>query len=171
MAVELVREEGDLAGAAGLLEAAGCSCPTGNLGEGVWDERGVEYTMPRWVVANPVDMKEEEEDVSEEKEVGEDNDEAAVGMGVDSEEKGKARMGVDTFKIRVRLSDRGTDVLAEMVQGQSVKALIRRVQEEMEASTVRGACTSSLSMTLLLTEDEYRPLETRKSKLHIWARS
>ena len=171
MAVELVREEGDLAGAAGVLEAAGCSCPTGNLGEGVWDERGVGYGLPRWVVANPVDIKDEEEEVSEEKQAGEDNDEAAVEMGVDSEEKGKARMGVDTYKVKVRLSDRGTDILAEMVQGQSVKALIRRVQEELEVSSSRGACTSSLPMTALRTDDAYRPLETRESRLHIWARS
>lgn len=51
LAVEMVRNETDLCGAKTVLEASGCTCPTGRLGEGIWDERGVLYKLPRYVSA------------------------------------------------------------------------------------------------------------------------
>ena len=53
---ELVRG-GDLATAQGVLDAAGCTCPTGELARGgVYDERGRLYEVPDWVVGDPGDL-------------------------------------------------------------------------------------------------------------------
>ena len=133
LAVQLARDEGDAAGAAEVLKAAGCTCPTGRMGEGVWDERGVLYMLPRWVSSDPVNVGEgvvggtgvgtaamgvdgadEDEDVDEE----EDEDGTHDVMA----EKGTS------MTVRARLSDRATDVVVVVDPGVSVRGLARAVQ-------------------------------------------
>ena len=52
----------DLTTAQGLLDAAGCTCPTGEVARGVYDERGRLYELPDWVVGDPGDLVEDEGD-------------------------------------------------------------------------------------------------------------
>lgn len=59
--IELVRD-GDLNTAQGVLDAAGCTCPTGEIARGVYDERGRLYEVPDWVVGDPGDLMENEGD-------------------------------------------------------------------------------------------------------------
>lgn len=44
-----------------MLDAAGCTCPTGFLWRGVYDTTGVQYKVPEWVVVEPDGLAEEEE--------------------------------------------------------------------------------------------------------------
>ena len=135
--MELVRA-GEVAEAQGVLDAAGCTCPTGEVWRGVFDERGEWYKVPEWVVVEPGGLVD-----------GESEGECESGSGSESEseeevkgrrkEKGKARAiegadggGVDkgpVVKIRARLSDRGTDVVVKIGKEERVGVLVRRVRE------------------------------------------
>lgn len=54
-------QEGDLATAQILLDAQGCTCPTGQLWNRVYDDRGAEYKVPEWLVIEPAGIVQEEE--------------------------------------------------------------------------------------------------------------
>lgn len=123
--------------AQGLLDAASVTCPTGRLRDGVYDETGVAYKLPRHIVSDPVNMAVDlEERHSEELEHKEglsivDGADETDEDGLDRrDEKGKGRMG-NPLKIRARLSDRGTDVHLEIGDEQTVKTITRRIQDEV----------------------------------------
>lgn len=131
MVVEMV-QQGDVKGAQGVLDAAGGTCPTGQLWKGVYDELGNEYKVPEWVVVEPVGMVEDSTDDDEE---GEVESEDMTG----AEEKGKGKMG-DMVKIKARLSDRGTDVVVKASLEESVRTVITRVVQAAEVSFFSGSC-------------------------------
>ena len=69
------REPNDLATAQGLLDAAGCTSPSGDLARGVFDERGRLYEVPVWVFGDPGDLVEDEGEKEKEVDRGDrDND-------------------------------------------------------------------------------------------------
>lgn len=129
---------GELKEAQGVLDAAGLTCPTGRVvgdrrsrkaGRGVYDEKGLLYEIPGWVVRDPEDLVDEEKrslDMGDNTEVDE---EEAVRK---RDEKGKGRevdVG-ESVSVRARLSDRGTDVLVAVGKEQKVAVLIKRIQEK-----------------------------------------
>ena len=145
------QRKADLQGAQAVLDAAGVTCPTGRLGDGVWDEHGQLYKLPRWVLSDPVnvveggDHEDEDEDVDAlAAEEGEDDDEEGKEEYLsDTEEKEKVEKGKgrvlkadaeDSLKIKARLSDRGTDVIVLVNKSANVKTLIKSVKEEAEVS-------------------------------------
>ncbi|KAF2842126.1 hypothetical protein M501DRAFT_998376 [Patellaria atrata CBS 101060] len=131
LVAELVRAR-DLEEAQGILDAAGCTCPTGDIWKGVFDERGQFYQVPEWIVRDPDGMLEE---VAEDKDLhGDATDEDEDGdkeLLEHKEEKGKGR-AVDVgeiMKVRARLSDRGTDVIVKIGKEEKLSVLIKRVKE------------------------------------------
>jgi hypothetical protein len=130
---ELLRS-GDLSAAQTILDASGATCPTGKFcverrrgGQkkgGVYDDKGLLYEIPGWVVSDPEDLVAEPEiegkDINEESE-----DEIDAEKGVVCEEK----IG-ELVSVRARLSDRGTDVVVEMGTNQKVSVLVKKVQEK-----------------------------------------
>lgn len=130
---ELLRS-GDLKAAQTILDATGATCPTGRFcverrrgGQkkgGVYDDKGLLYEIPGWVVADPEDLVAEPQ--IEGKEINEESeDEIDAEKGVVCEEK----IG-DLVSVRARLSDRGTDVVVEMGTNQKVSLLVKKVQEK-----------------------------------------
>ncbi|KAF4540370.1 Ubiquitin domain-containing protein [Lasiodiplodia theobromae] len=120
LATDLVKG-GDVASAQGVLDAAGATCPTGEIWRGVFDEWGTEYRVPEWAVVEPVGVVE----VGEEEEEGDGTEDGEQSL---AEEKGKGRMG-EVVKVRARLSDRGTDVVVEVGMEERVSAVIARIAE------------------------------------------
>ncbi|OCK92961.1 uncharacterized protein K441DRAFT_151689 [Cenococcum geophilum 1.58] len=137
LVVELVRA-GEVAEAQGVLDAAGCTCPTGEVWRGVFDERGEWYKVPEWVVVEPGGLVEEgeseegseggSESGSEEEEVKGRREGKGKGRAVEGADGGGADKG-PVVKIRARLSDRGTDVVVKVGKGERVGVLVRRVRE------------------------------------------
>ncbi|KAF2094620.1 hypothetical protein NA57DRAFT_46191, partial [Rhizodiscina lignyota] len=154
-AVKLICEslrQQDLEAAQAVLDAAGLTCPTGEVRRagdkqkdgGVYDELGERYQVPLWVMADPEGVVEDGHNAGEtpreggaggqeaEREEGysdEDDDDIML-----SKEKGKGRE-VDVgriVKVRARLSDRGTDVVVRMGLEENVVMLRRRVKESAE---------------------------------------
>ena len=113
----------------------------GRIGEGIWDEQGRLYKLPRWVISNPVNVLEgasaeddedevaDEDDIDEEEEGKEGADAYYAELGA---EKGKERVpsGANAFTLTARLSDRGDDVRVVIDRDESVKAVLKRVQAE-----------------------------------------
>lgn len=151
--MSLLRDDGDAAGARGLLDAAGCLCPTGRLEDGVWDERGGLYALPRWVVAEPVGLREDSEEGGEGDDETGEKMRAGVGVGVgaaggpaehlgtgaeaDLGGEGDGMEGTDPvtqLRVRARLSDRATDVVVCLSPAAPVRALVRAVQAEAGVS-------------------------------------
>ena len=147
LATDMCRNEGDLKGAQAVLDAAGLTVPTGRLSDGVWDERGVLYKLPRWVVSDPLnvvdapdddgegepDPDDADPDDDEVKDDGSDDDED----GTKGDEKGKGKVPPlkSLMRIRARLSDRGTDVVVAVEQGSTVRMIGRKVMEEAKVSS------------------------------------
>lgn len=129
---ELIRS-GDLKAAQTILDATGATCPTGKIcverrrgGQrkgGIYDDKGLLYEIPGWVVSDPEDLVAEP---IEGKEINEESeDEIDAEKGAVMEEK----IG-EMVSVRARLSDRGTDVVVEMGTNQKVLVLVKKVQEK-----------------------------------------
>lgn len=126
--------------AQGLLDAAGITCPTGRLRDGLYDETGVSYKLPKHIISDPVniapDQEERHSDELEHKEglsVVDGADETDEDGLERRDEKGKGRVG-NPLKIRARLSDRGTDVHLEIGDEQTVRTITRLIQEQAAVS-------------------------------------
>jgi hypothetical protein len=52
----------EVAEAQTMLDAAGCTCPSGALWKGVYDPTGVLYKVPEWLVVEPEGLADEDED-------------------------------------------------------------------------------------------------------------
>lgn len=152
-ALRLVSEmlrQGDLAGAQGVLDAVNASCPNGRvaggrgrdrLKGGIYDERGQLYDIPGWVLADPEDMTEDEEKDPDAADDGDESADDIVARERRRDEKGKGRaedIG-EEVRVRARLSDRGTDVVATVGTKQKVAVLVRRIQEQAGNKRIRLA--------------------------------
>ena len=148
---ELLRK-GDVVEAQGILDAVGVTCPTGRVTcardrdrvkGGVYDERGMLYELPAYLLADPRDLVEDaEKDLS----LGGDgtmDETASLGASPSTpsrrDEKGKGRMEDigDIVRISCRLSDRGTDIVVEVGTKQQVVVMIRKLQERIGNKRIR----------------------------------
>ncbi|KAB5535170.1 hypothetical protein GE09DRAFT_1250242 [Coniochaeta sp. 2T2.1] len=133
-----------LATAQTILTAAEITLPTGDLANGAYDSFGNYYSLPEWIVADPIDVCLAEEGEGDGEEVygdakgeltaGEETaeeeleDEEAVRR---REEKGKAVVDMrDQVPLRARLSEGDSDVTLSVGRGESVRSVSRRIAEE-----------------------------------------
>jgi hypothetical protein len=127
-------DDGSVATAQTVLEAAGITIPTGNLRDGVYDAFGAYYKLDDWVVSYPTNMVQvdgEDKDVGDESEGAVDEEEAIRRR----EEKGKAVISeADMIRVKARLSDSGDDVVVKVGKDDSVRQLTKRVFEESGVS-------------------------------------
>ena len=138
--VELLAD-GDVPLAQNVVDAAEIVVPTGDLKNGAYDSLGNLYQMPEHVVCDPVNViidepeKQGKEGSSAD---GSEDEEEAVRR---REEKGKGIVVEgDMLKVKARLSDRGgPDIVVQMVKGQTVRWLIRRIQEDPNVSYLSTA--------------------------------
>jgi hypothetical protein len=128
--------------AQGILDAVGLNVPDGKVAMGseprsrgrvrrtggVFDERGVGYDIPAWVVADPEDVVDEEDGEAE-------KEEGILG------EKGKGKVGdVDVGEVvtlKARLSDRSMDVVVQIGMGQTAAVVCAEVCRRIGPRRVR----------------------------------
>ena len=138
--VELLAD-GDVQLAQSVVDAAEIVVPTGDLKNGAYDNRGNLYQMPEHIICDPVNVIHDQpglqgkEDSSGE---GSEDEEEAERR---REEKGKGVViEEDLVKVKARLSDRGgPDVVIQMLRGQTVRWLIRKIQENSNVGLFRRA--------------------------------
>ena len=103
---------------------------------GAYDEVGNFYQMPEHIISDPINVvpgsQAEVPDDGNAAEISDDDDEAERRR----EEKGKSVLkSEDIIKVKARLSDRGgPDIAITLGKEQSIRVLIRRIQEEANVS-------------------------------------
>jgi hypothetical protein len=148
---ELV-EQGSLAEAQAVLDAAGCTCPTGSLWGrkgGVYDEFGERYEVPVWCVARPVtvaeptpreaeaarsagaSVREGTEDDAKER----NGTDGVVLLGQESRGKAKAvehTMAGREISVKARLSHSARDVVIQIGNEDNVNVLLQQIRNATE---------------------------------------
>lgn len=152
--------QNDLAGAQVILDAANISCPNGRFakgrgrnrdgrgkGGGVYDEQGVLYDIPEWVVVDPADIIEEthEKEIDAGSDGAEDDEIPYEGDDIGpaspgKEDKGKGRaedvdMG-EKVKLKCRLST-SQDMVVDYHSKQPAKAVVEGLKEQIGSKNVK----------------------------------
>ena len=104
-----------MATAQSLLDASGCTCPTGQLWSRVYDDRGNEYKVPEWLVLEPSGIV-EDGDVA----VVEDKIDGAA-VSDTSEPDGKC-------VVRVRLSDASKDLRVSVRKRETIASIREKIK-------------------------------------------
>lgn len=105
---------GDVATAQSLLDATGCTCPTGQLWNRTYDDRGNEYRVPEWLVIEPTGIVDDESEEATQT-VEDKTDEIMASDTVESDTE---------FVVRVRLSESSHDSRITVRRRETI-ALIR----------------------------------------------
>lgn len=154
-----------LATAQSILSAAEITLPSGDLAQGVYDALGNYYSLPEWIVSDPLNVvdaadlppaTDEDEDEDEDDDVlvrdakrnvyvaassspaDEDQSDHGHGQGRRRGEKGKGvepAAREDTISVRCRLSENARDVVVTIGKNDSVKSLARKVLAEAGVSS------------------------------------
>ena len=143
--VELLAN-GDVSTAQSIIDAAGITVPTGNLKNGAYDEAGNLYHLPEHIISDPqnVVLDSRKEEGTEDTSLEATDDEEEIQRRRDEKGKGVVAEG-DSVKVKARLSDRGgPDVVVSIGRGQTVRSLIRRIQEELNVSFLASSCATWL---------------------------
>lgn len=140
-------ERGEIEEAQTIMEAAGCTCPSGEVWGrrgGIWDERGERYVVPAWCVGVPKgcvmegDELQEGTDASGVEESSEDEEVKSFGKrAVGEVGKGKGRLVEmekeeeleSDLKVRVRMSNTARDFVVRARADAKVHGLLKRVRE------------------------------------------
>lgn len=143
-------DQGGIATAQTILEAADVTLPTGDLANGAYDAFGALYSLPEWVVSDPVNLVRDDNGMEEGLVKGvtetiDEEEEAARRR----EEKGKAVLAAaDVIAVKTRLSDTGgADVTVHVGRGDSVRLLKKRIFEESGVSSAVSTTASSPNYT------------------------
>jgi Ubiquitin-binding domain len=144
-------EQNNLTDAQAVLDAAGCTCPSGDLWGrkgGVYDEFGEKYVVPSWVIAEPPDVIQdgpEEEEKTSSNEEEEDEEELSREKG-----KGKATVVEDpesqkpALRVRARLSHNAQDVIVRIKEEDKVRVIIRKIRELANVCVSTGNFTEQI---------------------------
>lgn len=150
---EMLRQ-GNVADAQTVMDTTNLSSPQGRVARdrgqhqhrgGIYDERGALYDIPAWVVTDPQDVVEDDEEKDAEAGASDDDeDEAESPTNIaarerrrDEKGKGRAEDLGELMHVRVRLSDRTTDVTVPFRRKEKVAAIIRGIQQQVGAKRVR----------------------------------
>lgn len=102
---------------------------------GAYDEVGNFYQMPEYIISDPTNViLSSQDDVPKGGSIGEETEDEEA--EIRREEKGKTVLkSGDIMKVKARLSDRGgLDIVVPLGKEQSIRVLIRRIQEEANVS-------------------------------------
>lgn len=170
----MLRED-NVSEAQGILDAINVTCPNGRVAEGrgkdrslgkggVYDERGQLYAIPAWVLTDPEDVIEDDEEKDLEQDTDGANDDDPLGANAaarqqkrDEKGKGKAADLGEMVTVRARLSDRGTDVNVQVGTKEKVAMVVRRIQEQIGNKRIRLAYLGKVL-------DEHKTLEQQNWK-------
>jgi hypothetical protein len=129
-------DDGGLATAQQILNAAEITLPTGDISNGVYDATGRFYAIPNYIVSDPTNLVDETGAVGGTAKADDEGDKSVESEEVDEEVlrrrevKGKAVVKPnDTFTLKARRSDGVPGDLAIAVsKGDSVRLVARRLK-------------------------------------------
>lgn len=114
-------QKGDVATAQGLLNAQECTCPDGQLWSAVYDDRGILYKIPEWLIIEPAGLVEEDETVAS----GTD-DKTAVADAADDE-----ALGPDLeYVVRARISSTSQDFQIPVRRRETIASIREKLKTQ-----------------------------------------
>jgi hypothetical protein len=115
-AVTEALQEGDVPTAQALFDAQGLNCPDGQLwsSRGIYDDSGVQYRLPEWLIIEPAGLV-EEEDIAE----TEDKTEAAT---VDDGQLDQQ------YTVRVRVSELPHDSMVKVRRRETIASIRKKLR-------------------------------------------
>ncbi|KAF4978904.1 hypothetical protein FZEAL_4790 [Fusarium zealandicum] len=126
-----------LATAQMILSAAEISLPTGNLSNGVYDALGNYYQLPEWVVCDPRNVQEDQQEGAKGDiliagdDTAADDDLSDDEMEGRKQEKGKEVIDVrEQVALRARLSENGQDIKVSITESEMVRSVARKIAQE-----------------------------------------
>lgn len=140
-------ERGEMLEAQAILEAAGCTCPSGEVWGrrgGIWDERGERYVVPAWCVGVPRGCVMDGNEVQEgtdgsgiEESSGDEDGKSRVAV---EQDKGKGRLiepekeeeKEGDLKVRVRMSNTARDFVVRTRPNTRVHTFLKKAREAGE---------------------------------------
>lgn len=144
-AVIALLDEGEIATAQGIVDAAGITLPTGDLTNGAYDSYGNHYSIPESIVSYPTNL-DPDDDVDSKRELGSSGDPlgAATNDGAEIQnqdmEKGKAAAkDGDMVKVKARFSDRGgkgQDIVVTVSKEANVKSMVQMLEAKANVSVL-----------------------------------
>ena len=115
-----------MATAQSLLDASGCTCPTGQLWSRVYDDRGNEYKVPEWLVLEPSGIVENGDVL-----VGEDRSDGAAVLDT-SVPDGKC-------VVRVRLSDGSKALRVSVRKRETIASIREKIKAQAKVCLLQGS--------------------------------
>ncbi|KUJ07948.1 uncharacterized protein LY89DRAFT_630357 [Mollisia scopiformis] len=131
--------DGGLATAQMILDAAGITIPSGDLAGGVYDAFGNHYSLPEHIVANPANLTVAPPADDDDDKTGDEGSEIADEETIirRREEKGKGVLNeADLVEIRAKLSDRESQPLRIIISKQDSVRLV--MQKLFDASDLQS---------------------------------
>lgn len=120
-------QAGELQEAQTMLDATGCTCPTGLLWRGVYDTTGVQYRVPEWVVVEPEGLEDENETEQGEPATIPPSGVAYAEGAPDSDDK---HDDDDVKLVRARTSHNQKDVLLKVRRREPVASIIDKLKKQ-----------------------------------------
>lgn len=128
-------QDGGIATAQQILDAAGLTVPTGYLHRGIYDSLGSHYLVPDYIISDPSNLVDTPSGVDG---AGGDERSGKSSSELDEEEllrrreeKGKAVISpMDMISVRARLSDTSGDLKVSISKNDSVRLVSQRILEE-----------------------------------------
>lgn len=118
-------QQGDVATAQGLLNAQECTCPDGRLWGGVYDDRGILYKVPEWLVVEPDGLAEEGD--MQGSRPAEDGIDAAGAVDDD-----QASEPDQEFYVRARISSRPQDLRIKVRRRETIASIRERLRTKAQ---------------------------------------
>lgn len=174
-------ERGEKEEAQAIMEAAGCTCPSGEVWGrrgGIWDEKGERYVVPAWCVGVPRGCVMDGDEVLEGTDVSgvessEDEEVKSFGKKVVVEvDKGKGRLVElekevemeSDLKVRVRMSNTARDFVVRIGADAKAHILLKRVREVGEVCGYQFFWGTMGSSILVFPEAGYWDALTGKQR-------
>ncbi|KAI8717372.1 hypothetical protein NCS52_00812700 [Fusarium sp. LHS14.1] len=136
-----------LATAQMILSAAEISLPTGNLANGVYDALGNYYQLPEWIVCDPRNVQEDDQEGAkgDASTVGDDTaaDDDDLSDDDDEIEGRKREKGKEVIDVReqvilqARLSENGRDIKVRITETESVRSVAKKIAQEADLASTK----------------------------------
>ncbi|KAF2120840.1 hypothetical protein BDV96DRAFT_641494 [Lophiotrema nucula] len=121
-------QKGEVEEAQAILTASGCTCPSGEIWRGIFDERGVLYKMEDWVVVEPYGVVEDDEVEDELAEdlsaLGLDDADGPEDKEVEIQDSGRGKQPDVQLNVRCRISSPPKDYLMKINKSEKVSHLV-----------------------------------------------
>ncbi|KAJ4314527.1 hypothetical protein N0V94_006408 [Neodidymelliopsis sp. IMI 364377] len=129
-------QQGDVATAQGLLDAQECTCPNGQIWSGVYDDTGVLYKIPEWLIIEPAGLVDEEDESATTTTEGHNREVTTPGTETNptasSTHDQASELDDAEFTVRARISTTATDVRIKVRRREAITSIYEKLRTKAQ---------------------------------------